>query len=93
MKTLRFLIVIPCCLVCSVVLAQIVTPEEDLDYVITEVTLPGGRLGNNVNAIVQGSYGFLWFGSHGGLHRLLLASEEGNGSTFTLSLPLKTNHI
>ncbi|MDH3243869.1 MAG: ATP-binding protein [Saprospiraceae bacterium] len=69
MKTLRFLIVNLCCLAYSVVLAQIVTPEEDLDYDITEVTLPGGRLGNNVNAIVEGPFGFLWFGSHGGLHR------------------------
>ena len=48
---------------------QVVTPEEDLDYVIEDFILPGGRLGNNVNAIVEGPYGFLWFGSHGGLHR------------------------
>ncbi len=49
--------------------SQPVTPESDLDYIIEEFTLPGGRLGNNVNSIVQGPYGFLWFGSHGGLHR------------------------
>ena len=48
---------------------QPVTPTAELDYTIEEFTLPGGRLGNNVNSIVQGPYGFLWFGSHGGLHR------------------------
>ncbi|HEY5691054.1 MAG TPA: two-component regulator propeller domain-containing protein [Cyclobacteriaceae bacterium] len=48
---------------------QSVTPDDELDYVIQEFTLPGGRSGNNVNAIVQGPYGFMWFGSHGGLHR------------------------
>ncbi len=31
--------------------------------------LPGGTLGNSVQAIVQDSTGFLWFGSQGGLHR------------------------
>ena len=49
--------------------SQPVTPTADLDYIIEEFTLPGGRTGNNVNAIVQGPYGFMWFGSHGGLHR------------------------
>ena len=39
------------------------------DYEIEEVTMPGGRPGNNVNSIVQGPYGFLWFGSHAGVHR------------------------
>ncbi len=48
---------------------QQVTPQAELDYTIEEFTLPGGQLGNNVNCIVQGPYGFLWFGSHGGLHR------------------------
>ena len=42
---------------------------SELDYSIEEFPLPGGRLGNNVNQIVQGPYGFMWFGSHGGLHR------------------------
>ena len=51
------------------VVGQPVTPEEEWDYVIEDFTLPGGRLGNNVNSIVEGPYGFLWFGSHGGLHR------------------------
>ncbi|MDH3244957.1 MAG: hypothetical protein OEM26_10105, partial [Saprospiraceae bacterium] len=31
--------------------------------------LPGGTLGNNVNCIIQDSFGFVWLGSHGGLHR------------------------
>ena len=53
----------------SWVCGQPVTPIEELDYTIEEFTLPGGRAGNNVNAIVQGPYGFMWFGSHGGLHR------------------------
>jgi ligand-binding sensor domain-containing protein len=48
--------------------AQSVTKETD-DYVIEEVLMPEGRLGNNVNAIVQGPNGFVWFGSHAGLHR------------------------
>ena len=49
--------------------SQEVTPLEQLDYNIEEIVLPGGRLGNNVNCIVQGPYGYVWFGSHGGLHR------------------------
>lgn len=49
--------------------SQPVTPLAELDYTIEEFTLPGGRRGNNVNAIVQGPYGFMWFGTHGGLHR------------------------
>ena len=49
--------------------AQEVTPDSELDFIIEEFTLPGGQAGNNVNAIVQGPYGFMWFGSHGGLHR------------------------
>lgn len=49
--------------------SQPVTPQAELDYIIEEFTLPGGQLGNNVNSIVQGPYGFVWFGSHGGLHR------------------------
>ncbi|MDH4057816.1 MAG: SMP-30/gluconolactonase/LRE family protein, partial [Cyclobacteriaceae bacterium] len=48
---------------------QPVTPAAELDYVIEEFTLPGGRQGNNVNAIVQGPHGFMWFGTHSGLHR------------------------
>ncbi|MBT8219320.1 MAG: hypothetical protein KJP00_05835, partial [Bacteroidia bacterium] len=49
--------------------AQEATPESELDYTIEEFTLPGGQLGNNVNAIAQGPYGFLWFATHGGLIR------------------------
>ena len=48
---------------------QQITPMAELDYIIEEFTLPGGRAGNSVNSIVQGPHGFLWFGSHGGLHR------------------------
>ena len=48
---------------------QPITPEAELDYIVEEFTLPGGRRGNNVNAIVQGPHGFIWFGTHGGLHR------------------------
>jgi signal transduction histidine kinase/ligand-binding sensor domain-containing protein len=48
---------------------QPVTPQAELDYIIEEFTLPGGQVGNNVNSIVQGPYGFVWFGTHGGLHR------------------------
>ncbi|MDX1667422.1 MAG: two-component regulator propeller domain-containing protein, partial [Saprospiraceae bacterium] len=46
------------------------------DYQIDHFALPYGRNGNNVNHIVQGPYGFLWFGSHGGLHRF-------DGKSFT----------
>ncbi len=49
--------------------SQTVTPQSELDYIIEEFTLPGGRSGNNVNCIVEGPHGFMWFGSHGGLHR------------------------
>ncbi|MCB9265423.1 MAG: helix-turn-helix domain-containing protein [Lewinellaceae bacterium] len=31
--------------------------------------LPGGEEGNCVNGMVQDSFGFIWFGSHNGLHR------------------------
>lgn len=43
--------------------------EENNNYLIEEFTLPGGPSGNSVNCIVQGPNGFLWFGSHTGLHR------------------------
>jgi len=49
--------------------SQPVTPQAELDYIIEEFTLPGGQGGNNVNSIAQGPYGFVWFGTHGGLHR------------------------
>jgi streptogramin lyase/signal transduction histidine kinase len=48
---------------------QQITPDENLDYIIEDFNLPGGRSGNNVNDIVQGPNGFMWFGSHNGLHR------------------------
>jgi signal transduction histidine kinase/ligand-binding sensor domain-containing protein len=41
----------------------------DSDYLPEEFRLPGGVTGNNVNCIVEGPYGFLWFGTHGGLIR------------------------
>ncbi len=43
--------------------------EMNKDYLIEEFVLPGGPSGNSVNCIVQGPNGFLWFGSHTGLHR------------------------
>ncbi len=48
---------------------QPVASISDTDYIIDEFVLPGGRQGNNINCIVQGPYGFMWFGGHGGLHR------------------------
>ncbi|MDH3649053.1 MAG: hypothetical protein OEQ53_05180, partial [Saprospiraceae bacterium] len=45
------------------------TPFEEYNPRFEIFTLPGGTLGNNVNSIVQDSIGFVWFGSHGGLHR------------------------
>ena len=48
---------------------QSASPKDQLNYTIEEITLPGGRLGNNVNCIVEGPNGYVWFGSHGGLHR------------------------
>ena len=44
------------------------TPIES-EFIIENVTLPGGTLANNVNSIVEGPNGFLWFGTHGGLIR------------------------
>ena len=48
---------------------QPITPEAELDYIVEQFTLPGGQFANNVNSIVQGPNGFLWFGTHGGLIR------------------------
>ena len=75
--------------------SQPVTPAEELEYDIEFVDIPGGQLANNVNSIVQGPNGFMWFGSHGGVHRY-----DGNqfytwknvpsdtiGETTTLSYP------
>ena len=49
------------------------TKESDIsyetDYLLEEFRLPGGSAGNNVNCIVEGPHGFLWFGTHAGLHR------------------------
>ena len=38
-------------------------------YRIENFELPYGRLGNHCQAIAQDSFGFMWFGTQGGLHR------------------------
>ena len=53
----------------SSLFSQSVTPAEELEYEIEIIEIPGGQLANNVNCIVQGPNGFVWIGSHGGLHR------------------------
>ncbi len=42
---------------------------ETAEYRIEEFTLPGGQLGNVIFCMVQGPYGYMWFGSQSGLHR------------------------
>ncbi|MCB0547254.1 MAG: helix-turn-helix domain-containing protein [Phaeodactylibacter sp.] len=42
---------------------------DDFNVRFEAFELPGGTLGNSVNCIIQDSLGFLWFASHGGLHR------------------------
>ena len=42
---------------------------QSLPLAFEAFQLPGGIIGNRVNSIAQDSTGFLWFGSHGGLHR------------------------
>lgn len=69
MGILRFISLLLVTLIPLSAISQPVTPDKDLEYILEDFTLPGGRLGNNVNAIVEGPYGFLWFGTHGGLHR------------------------
>jgi len=68
---LKFLVIFICIPYTGV--SQIDTnPEENIstyDYAIKEFTLPGGRLFNNVNAITEDPYGFLWFGTHNGIVR------------------------
>ncbi|MBS1545739.1 MAG: hypothetical protein JST14_19025, partial [Bacteroidetes bacterium] len=71
------------------------SPSDRIDYAIEELRLPGGRLGNNVNCIVQGPDGFMWFGSHAGLHRYdgyeftTYVEEPGDtiGETTSLTFP------
>jgi len=75
--------------------AQPVTPESEHNYIIDEINMPGGRLGNSVNAITQGPYGFMWFGTHAGLHRydgyefVTYAAVPGDtiGETTSLTFP------
>jgi signal transduction histidine kinase/DNA-binding response OmpR family regulator/ligand-binding sensor domain-containing protein len=43
--------------------------SETAEYAVEEVRLPGGQPGNNVTSVVQGPNGFMWFGTHKGLHR------------------------
>jgi len=75
--------------------AQDKTSTAKTGYIIEEFALPGGRLGNNVNCIVEGPNGFLWFGSHGGVHRydgheiITFKNELGDtiGETTSLTFP------
>ena len=66
--------------------------SEDSEYIIEEFTLPGGQFANNVNSIAEGPYGFLWFGTHGGLIRydgnefITYKAEKGDTLTPTTSL-------
>ncbi|MEO1259942.1 MAG: ATP-binding protein [Bacteroidota bacterium] len=45
------------------------SPQSMESLEIERFTLPNGRHGNHVQAIVQDNYGFMWFGSQYGLHR------------------------
>jgi len=72
---------------------------KNLGYTVEEVKLPGGQPGNNVNAIIQGPNGFLWFGSHAGLHRYdgyeyvtyKNVPSDSVGETTTLTFPYVEN--
>ncbi|MBK8922172.1 MAG: GHKL domain-containing protein [Saprospirales bacterium] len=71
----------------------------DTDYLSEEFRLPGGIPGNNVNCIVEGPYGFLWFGTHAGLIRydgyefVTYGPAEGDtlGETSSLTFPYVEN--
>ncbi|MBT8219329.1 MAG: hypothetical protein KJP00_05880 [Bacteroidia bacterium] len=57
-------------ILCSIQLAHSQNSQGDgEEYLIEHFELPDGPTGNNVNCIVQGPNGFLWFGSHNGLYR------------------------
>ena len=56
-------------ILCTSVSLLAQTNFEDYNPEFQIFRLPGGKLGNNVNSIIQDSTGFVWFGSHGGLHR------------------------
>lgn len=62
-------------------------------YSIEEFPLPGGQKSNRINCITQGPYGFLWFGSHEGLHRydgyeIVTYKETEGGSTSVFFDPI-----
>ncbi|MCB0595957.1 MAG: response regulator [Lewinellaceae bacterium] len=70
---------------------------ETPNYRIEEFRLPGGQPGNNVTSIVQGPNGFLWFGSHKGLHRYdghsFITYEEPEGDTLDNSYNLAFSYV
>ncbi|MCO6493645.1 MAG: hypothetical protein J5I98_34815, partial [Phaeodactylibacter sp.] len=70
---------------------------ETPGYRIEEFRLPGGQPGNNVTSIVQGPNGFLWFGSHKGLHRYdghdFITYQELEGDTLDNSGSLSFSYV
>ncbi|MBR9920713.1 MAG: response regulator [Bacteroidetes bacterium] len=53
---------------CTLVYGQDLELEES-EYAFELFDLPNGELGNHVQAVVQDSFGYIWFGSQFGLHR------------------------
>ena len=61
---------------------------REFDPAFEVFELPGGVVGNSVTSIIQDSLGYMWFGSHGGLHRY----DGENFITYT-SDPINQNTL
>src|SRR5210317_2112196 len=61
---------------------------KDLDIAFEKFELPGGPTGNSVQAIIQDSLGYMWFGSQGGLHRY-----DGKNFVTHISDPVNQNTL
>ena len=62
--------------------------QSDPDLAFERFELPGGPTGNSVQAIIQDSLGYMWFGSQGGLHRY-----DGKNFITFISDPVNQNTL
>lgn len=63
------LLLIITCFLSGLTMSHSQTAPIQPNYRFEPFALPGGELGNHVQAIAQDSFGFMWFGSQFGLHR------------------------
>ncbi|MEJ2585620.1 MAG: two-component regulator propeller domain-containing protein, partial [Robiginitalea sp.] len=68
--------------------AQMESEIVDSDLVFEKFELPGGPVGNSVQAIIQDSLGYMWFASQGGLHRY-----DGSNFITYISDPVNQNTL